>query len=200
MFDVQENIFMNNFAIGLKLIYSFAKMESEDDRKSIESYEKKYHDADVDELLISLLDDILELITTISEDNFNTISNIVMENKEDAMSAVKGILDTKSVTLLVSGFSKLMMIPTKIDQDLVADILSYLYLIMITTTAAINLARRLSSLKNYMRIAKITSSLARFSVIKKLVVPSPCIWARSDLIRTFYINTTNCFMGAHILK
>ena len=88
-------------------------MESEEDRKSIESYEKKYHDADVDELLISLLDDILELITTISEDNFNTISNIVMENKEDAMSAVKGILDTKSVTLLVSGLSKLMMIPTK---------------------------------------------------------------------------------------
>ena len=81
--------------------------------KSIESYEKKYHDADVDELLISLLDDILELITTISEDNFNTISNIVMENKEDAMSAVKGILDTKSVTLLVSGLTKLMMIPTK---------------------------------------------------------------------------------------
>ena len=166
MFDVQENIVMNNMAIGFKLIYSFAKMESEEDRKSIESYEKKYHDADVDELLTSLLDDILELITTISEDNFNTISNIVMENKEDAMSAVKGILDTKSVTLLVSGFSKLMMIPTKIDQDLVADILSYLYLIMITTTAAINLARRLSSLKNYMRIAKITSSLARFSVIK----------------------------------
>ena len=45
-----------------------------------------------------------------------------MENKEDALSAVKGILDTKSVTLLVSGLSKLMMIPTKIDQDLVADI------------------------------------------------------------------------------
>ena len=89
-----------------------------------------------------------------------------MENKEDALSAVKGILDTKSVTLLVSGLSKLMMIPTKIDQDLLADFLSYLYLIMITTTAAINLARRLSSLKNYMRIAKITSSLARFSVIK----------------------------------
>ena len=94
-----------------------------------------------------------------------------MENKEDAMSAVKGILDTKSVTLLVSGLSKLMMIPIKKgpffnddpnsqDSGVLEEVMTCTMMTMelhkqtmITTTTALNLARRLSSLANYMRIA-----------------------------------------------
>ena len=55
-----------------------------DENQVVEEYE-----AEVEELLTSLKEDIYKLITIISEENSTKVYNTVLETKEDALRAVK---------------------------------------------------------------------------------------------------------------
>ena len=60
--------------------------------KMDEKQETEECEAEVKELLISLIEDIFDLILAISEDKSNKVFNMMFETKEDALRAVKNVV------------------------------------------------------------------------------------------------------------
>ena len=84
-------------------------------KKDLEIHEEaEEFEAEVKELLISLVEDIFELILTISEDNSNKVFNTLHETKEDTLRYVKSLIG--GVVLSSGNYKRIAEIASRIAE------------------------------------------------------------------------------------